>query len=360
MKISVISALAVGLALVFASCSQPTSSSSTSSTSTTGTTTTNSTTYTNTVLPSTLSVKLPTSLTTTGGTTSDIAPSRAVSASTGTTTSGYSYLAGGYYQIKNMAKLTSTITPVMFMMGIVVDAMITQNKLTASTTVHPTESVTMTQGMLDAINAYLPASEQISASGTVGTSASLTNVTYASVPNSTLNSNFSGTMGSGNSSMTLTYQWSTDRSKVLMELTSGSTTMEITYDATSKSSAVEFKDGTGNVFKMDVQADASSTVNGVFAKMSFTLSTGGSYSIYGYADDKGGLTMSTITTTNVSYYDEEGFDNTGTLQYAAYSATSASTLTVDTVYNNANFITPYTTDLSTSSTMTFSADSLLV
>ena len=91
MKHSVLLGLAVGMTLAFASCSQPTSSSSSGSTSTV---------YKNSVLPNTSTVKLPTSLTT-SSTTASLAAARATTTTTGTQQSE------GYAQIKDMTNMMS-------------------------------------------------------------------------------------------------------------------------------------------------------------------------------------------------------------------------------------------------------------
>ena len=216
------------------------------------------------------------------------------------------------------------MVPVTVMFGVLADAVISQNGLTAGS--YANKSVTFTQAMFNAIANQVPASELSNVKSAIGQSETLSAITYSTSGSGSLPNSVSITT----SGQTVTYKWSSDRKNVQISMTlvSNSTTYNLTvaYDGTDGSGAFKLSDGT-NTFQLSLAPNASSTADGASVSLTASLGTTESYSIYGYADDSGGITYSTITPTTVSW--EEGFDGTGTLVFQV-TASSISTLAAAT------------------------------
>jgi hypothetical protein len=343
--------------LALSACTSPTSSPSSSS----------GTTYTNSVLPSTLTITLPASLagTTTAGTTTTASLSRIQSlkpfATTGSS-STYYITAGGYYQIKLMTGLMQSLVPVLDCEGILIDAVISQNNLSPGT--YSSKTVTLTQGMYNAIAAQLPSSEAPS-STLIGTSQRLNNITYKTAGSGTFANSVQFTISdTSGSSESPTYSWSNDRTKLKMAIpVQNGTTLTITYDSATKSSAFQIVSGT-MTYTMAIEIDSSSTTHGVYVNLaSGSTSSGYSYSLSGYADDNGGLVKTTVDYTTDStgtfLYGSyiEGFDGTGTLTYAV--ASSDGTTWSATTYTSQIPVTNYSSKETNAATMIYGATILL-
>jgi hypothetical protein len=220
--------------------------------------------------------------------------------------------------------------------------------------------------MANAINAQLPAANQIPASD-VGQTQTLTDVNYAATGTGTLQNQvtITTTLGSGTSATTQTiiYKWSTDRTKVLMSMAMSGITLEVSYDSTDGSGGFKVNDSSIGVFTMSMVPDASSTTGGVSLTSTITVSAG-SYSVYGYADNNGGIVYTTVTPTGGSgAYWEEGFDNTGTLVFqntftGGFSGTSTDAYNTSAANETASKTT-YGTNASSASSLTTGASSLL-
>ncbi|NNM54359.1 MAG: hypothetical protein HKM05_06505 [Spirochaetales bacterium] len=374
MKISVLLGLALGLTLVFSSCSQPTSSTSSTTTSVTPTPTPTptptTTVYKNQVLPNTSTVKLPTSLTS-----SSTAASLA-----GARTTTVAAQSEGYQQIKNMTGLMSTIQPVLLMFESVVDAAISQNNLKPGTDTKNVV-VTPTQAMINALAEQLPASDSTSnEAGMVGQPITINDFNYlatnsaASLPNSAvITVTQPATSTAAASSMSMTFSWSTQAIK--MSMTMSGTTLELVADGADNSTSfkVSMPDQTvtGNTdsMQMSVVPDPKSTLNGVFASMSFNIAgtDTATYGIYGYADNNGGVTNTSITMTPsggtaTNYYWQEGFDGTGNVVFQDTYTDTAFSQGQTVVFDNGNgatWVKTYGTDLTTANGNSYQSANLL-
>ncbi|NNM67303.1 MAG: hypothetical protein HKM06_04740 [Spirochaetales bacterium] len=168
----------------------------------------------------------------------------------------------------------------------------------------------------------------------------------------------------GSSTQTITYKWSTDRTKVLMSMTMSGTTLEIAYDSTDGSGAFKVTDSSNDVFTMSLVPDPNSTTDGASISSSITVSGAGTYAVYGYADNNGGIVYTTITpSTGSAAYWEEGFDSTGTLVFqnsfsGGFSGTATDSYNTSAANETASKTT-YGTNASSASSLTTGASSLL-
>lgn len=344
MKTSLLSVAVVGFfGLLLYSCSSPLGGSSTGSGS--------SSTYTNQVLPTSLIMPVPSSLASGAGTTS----SSSTPAFARSTT--YSSSSGGYAMMKTAVSSMESMGQSFVLFGFIIDAIITQNSLSPGT--YASENVTLTQALYNAINAQLPTSDQIPSSE-IGQTQSVSNVVYSTSGSSPLQDSVSIT----ESGTTMTYAWSTDRTKLKITATAtGTAGQSFTYsfDTATMSAAFIFDDTTAGVsFKMAMKDSSTSSTSAAYVYMTGTqTSTSGntSFAVWGYADSNGGLMESQFSASGSYFYYEEGFDNTGTLLYAAVASTSSSTApsssssawSVDSTYSNNQPVTTYDSDLSTAS-----------
>jgi hypothetical protein len=266
-------------------------------------------------------------------------------------TASYSETSGGYYMVKSAVTLMSDMAPVLVISGIEIDAIISQNSLKAGT--YPTEKITLTEPMYNAIVALLPALTVDKS--LIGTSETLTDVKYATNGTSLFQNSltFTATDTTDSSTYTNTFEWSADRTKLRMSQTNSvsRSTFIMTYDSVTNSSAFKI-DMIVCTYQLAIQKDASSLNNGVFVYESVTMTTTSdtSYSIYGYADDNGGLVQSTLAYTIgsvISNYYKEGFNANGILVYAAWSVTDINSLTIDPTFTDTTPVTTYGTKAST-------------
>jgi hypothetical protein len=297
--------------------------------------------YSNKILPANLVIKLPASLGAAADESLSIHASR--SSSSGISfASVYSSFSAGYFQVQCAVSMMKDMGPQLVLFGIIVDAVISQNNLGAGS--YASEKVTLTQGMYDAIAAQLPASERPDKSY-IGSSITLTNIVYSKSGSGDFQNSFTFSISEGGEAFSPKYEWSSDRTKLRMSVTSsGDYAFAITYDTSTNSCAFQIVGG-GSTYELAVQSDsANAAKNGVCVYESCTGSYSGSdytYAIYGYADDDGGLVLTNYTNTpGGSIYYKEGFGPTGGLLYAAYGATAAS-LTVDTTYADETPVTVY-------------------
>lgn len=277
-------------------------------------------TYTNQVLPATLSVKVPESLllSTTAGKSFGSAKSAA--------SKGSGIQSAGYSMVQEMTGMMQSLVPATVMMGVIVDAVISQNNLAPGT--YKNQSVTLTQAMYNTIAAQLPAEETASAEHAIGQTVTISAVTYSIGGSGSLPNSASVTLNSGTtSSEKINYKWSSDRKSVQMSIPADSMTLTIAYDGNDGSGAFGLvMTGLGS-FQMSLAPDSTSKADGASVSMTETGSEN-TYSVYGYADDNGGIVNTAIGSTTSTWYWEEGFDGTGTLIFQADS-TSSLTAVVD-------------------------------
>jgi hypothetical protein len=237
-----------------------------------------------------------------------------------------------------MTSAMQSLVPVLDCYGILADAVISQNNLSPGT--YSSKTVTLTQGMYNAIVAQLPASETPSSS-LIGTSQTLSNIIYSTTGPAPFANSVKFTIVSGSSSESPTYSWSTDRTKLKMAIPIQEwETLTITYDSATKSCAFQIV-AENDTYTMAIEIDPSSTTHGVYVNLtSVTTPSVFSYALSGYADDNGGLVATTYTYNSLNNYYIEGFDGTGTLTFAEVSSDDK-TWTVSTAYASQTPVTNY-------------------
>ena len=153
------------------------------------------------------------------------------------------------------------------------------------------------------------------------------------------------------------------------------TTLELVADSADNSSSFKVSMPDPNVstntdtMQMSVVPDANSTLSGVFASMSFNIAGTNTmaYGIYGYADNKGGVTNTSITMTPsggtaTNYYWQEGFDGSGNVVFQDTYTDSAFSQGQTVVYDNGSAATwakTYGTDLTTANGNSYQSANLL-
>jgi hypothetical protein len=358
-------AIAAAAILALVGCSNPAGSSS----STKSTTSTSS--YSGSTVPTKVSVKTPKSLNSSTSTTANVVKAR------GGVSSAQSE---GYNEITSMTGMMKSMMPMAVMFGMIVDQAINNNGITPGTDKTTSTTVTFTQEMYNAMAAQVPSDDTTSASGEIGSTMTLSEVNYyakgtGATPNSVkiavdMSSAGSGTGGTS-TNPTITYSWSDDKKSVKIVMDMSGMTMTIAYDDTDQSGAFKMDDGQGDTFQMSLDPDSTSSTNGASANLTVSTSSMGTFSIYGYADDNGGIVTTTITPATNSgmstMYWEEGFDNTGTLVYQASSSTdtaalasaTASYTSTSTTLTETSCKSAYSTKASAATTITCGATSLL-
>jgi len=334
-------------------CSTPTTSTSDSQSSSF---------YTDSVLPSSFIIRIPVSLAaiataSTDSSSATAIPSTRTAKSTTSPSSSYALTSGGYFQIKAMTMLTNSFISLFELYGVIIDAVISQNKLPPGT--YATENVTLTQAMYNTIASQLPESE-VPPTSIIGAQEALNDLVYStSNPNTFVNS-VQIILTSAANPMTMIYAWTADRTKLKMTLqeSSQNSSLVITYDSSSQSSAIQ-NAMSGSTMRMAIKSDSASTAHGVYAEMSF-IDGGSTYSVSGYADDNGGL-VKTVFDIGSDYYSSyffEGFDSTGNLLLAETSSDD-STWNIDTFYSDTAPLTTYGSQATDAASMTYSAILLL-
>lgn len=179
-------------------CSTPTTSTSDSQSSSF---------YADSVLPSSFIIRIPASLaamaTASNNSSSATAiPSTRSAKSTTSPSPTYAITSGGYIQIKTMVMLTNSYISLFELYGVVIDAVISQNKLTPGT--YATESATLTQAMYNTIATQLPESE-LPPTSIIGARETLNDLVYSTGNPGTFGNSVQITLAFTTNPMTMIY-----------------------------------------------------------------------------------------------------------------------------------------------------------
>lgn len=266
-------------------------------------------TLTNTVLPNTVMVTVPASLvgdSGAGGSLRALRSSRAVE--TDRAEEAYWMIKSGVFMMKSYGASTA-------MYGAVIDELISQSNLQptdpAAATVHSDEEMTLTQALVDKMNAFAASSGfEMDGPPPVDTPLTVPPFSYetSSAPYSyslrMTETDVDGTFFTG-------FYWSSDKTKVKMVMSDNESEASdtyrytVTYDDTTKTSAMVMDDDTFGDFTFSIREDTASAKNGayVFFEASDSFDSDGdlideewNQSGTGYADDDGGTLKVTIKT----------------------------------------------------------------
>jgi len=184
-----------------------------------------------------------------------------------------------------METMTSLMQSSVFMFdlyGILIDAVISQNSLGPGT--YPSEKITITQGMYNAIAAQLPASEAPNPA-IVGVSQTFSDLVYSTSANSGIFTN-SVQFTISAIGLPLGFSWSSDRTKLKMSYSFQGETSIVTYDSATKSCACQVA-AERTAFTLAIESDSNSTTGGVFVNASNGSPTSGSLYLGLFAESCG-------------------------------------------------------------------------
>ncbi|HUX39913.1 MAG TPA: hypothetical protein VMV83_02005 [Rectinemataceae bacterium] len=318
------------------------------------------------VVPSSVSVQMPKSLVQSGTTAKALSRDMVAGGGMmgtftfdGQGTSGYHWIKQGIWDTqKRLARAAWNM--------LLVDSIVSGQKLSPSSTAVPGQTVTWTQAMVDAYTAMIPSSfasdadfENAAKLPTAGQTSQVPDFVYDLVPSTdaanyptyyyqvTFTSTGDGE-GDGETEAKTLY-WSQDKTKFKFaqsqsqtDTTTTPATVTVTeqnfvaYDASTSTMAAGRLDENGTM-QVQLKSDPASTANGVFITFDASIKGGDGDSEYaksgsvvisaqGYADRSGGTVTETITISDAStgavtlLYLKESFDPSGHLTSAATSA----------------------------------------
>lgn len=344
--------------------------------------------YNLTVVPSTMGVQTPKSLVQSGSTAKALARDLVAGGGMmgsfvfdGEGTSGYHWVKQGMWEVqKRLARAAWNL--------VLVDSIVSGQKLQPSPTTIKGQSVTWTQDMVDACRSLVPTSfatdpdfENAARLPIAGQTSDLPDFVYDLVPASdTVNSpsyaysvtfSSAGDGGSDGENETKTLFWSADKTRVKFvqtqtEASSGAAAVTeenyVAFDATSGTEAAGRIDEHGSM-QLRLKSDPASSSNGVFIEFDASLTGGDSESVLsagggsvvisaqGYADGSGGTLTETISVADSSgtgltlLYLRESFSATGGLLAAATSSDGSNWTSIYSVSGGSALGSPYETEL---------------
>lgn len=312
------------------------------------------------VVPSSISVQMPKSLVQSGSTAKALSRDVVTGGGTmggaftfdGQGTSGYHWIKQGIWDTqKRLARAAWNM--------LLVDSIVSGQKLSPSAATVPGQSVTWSQAMVDAYSAMIPSSfandanfENAAKLPTAGQTSQVPDFVYDLVP-STDPINYptyyyqvtftsTGDAEGDGETESKTLYWSQDKTKFkfAQSQTDNSTTPAtvteqnfVAFDSASATMAAGRLDENGTM-QVQLKSDPASTANGVFIAFDASIKGGDSDSEFaksgsvlisaqGYADSSGGTVTETVTITNAGavtlLYLKESFDPSGHLTSAATS-----------------------------------------
>jgi hypothetical protein len=300
--------------------------------------------YTIKILPSELTIKLPSSLEAAATGSPSIVGAESIKKDIANPGTEVQVLSSGYWTLKTVITIIDAMKPTFIINAIIIDAVISQNNLSAG--YYEKIEITLTQGMYDAVAAQLPA-DKAPDPALVGSTYTLYDIVYSTSGIGTFQNSLSYNEGYGNT-FAPKYEWSSDRTRLKMSNTFEKATMTISYDSATNSCAYNSDFG-DYYYKLACRRDTpNATKKGTFFRMEEVVIVGGPLESMasGYADDDGGLANSSVNAGSGdeawSYFYKDGFSGNGSLLYAIKGPNFPPD-TVEQPYNDISPVTSYGT-----------------
>jgi hypothetical protein len=280
-----------------------------------------------------LVIDLPASLTPTA------APAAAAAAGISrATTTPPPYDSAGYATLYSALNTVEIIVPSLAVASVMIDALITQNGITPSATLHSGLHVKVTQAMLDEMKASLPAKLR---AGMPLPSLGDSPIPFDFVYQVSSNPNFAFQLDlSAGGSVGETLYFSQDWSRFGISASMGGSTLSLANDTATASFAFKITGG-GMDYAVKFRSDsANPTLHGAFVSLTSSTTLGSttySSNAAGYGDDNGGAVDFQRADMGWGAFDYlENFNAAGQVTYQAYTVNNVTTTnfgTADATYS---------------------------